>query len=165
MVRDDVMLAIWAVNVVRRLLLLMFKVPTVIKSIPFRVVKKVLVIVTLFDCVMGPGSVSDERAGSADQKIVPTEVNSVNCRVDIRVMLNRLNSPPMLVIVLLVREIKFPAFADVMLPVTCPGPLISMMFAASGPIRMDPFTVLHEARAVASACELMVTVEAVQTLD
>jgi len=91
--------------------------PTVIKLIPSRVLKKVLVMVTLFAFEMNEGKVSCDRAGRDDQLMVPTAVRSVNERVDNRVKLNMLKVPPIAPIELLVKEVKPPALLTIRSPV------------------------------------------------
>lgn len=85
MLRESVMLAIWVLKEVRRLLLLISNVPILIKLRPNRVVKKVLVMVQLVHSEMKAGSVSDDRAGRADQRMVVTLVNWENWTVDSKV--------------------------------------------------------------------------------
>jgi len=78
----------------------MSRVATVIKLIPFKVLKKVLVMSTLFAFWMNLGKVSESRAFRADHSMDPTWVNSSKRRVDKRVRLSILKAPPMALMVL-----------------------------------------------------------------
>jgi len=62
-----VMLAICVSNCFKLLLLSICRVPTVFKLIPLRVVKKVLLMVTLSALERGPANANDGRAGRASQ--------------------------------------------------------------------------------------------------
>jgi len=62
-----VMLATCVLKVLRRLLLLMSNNSTVIKLMPSRVLKKVLVMVTCFAWETNEGKVSCDKAGSESQ--------------------------------------------------------------------------------------------------
>lgn len=119
MLSDEVMFATWVLKVFRRLLLLMFNVPTVIKLIPSRVLKKVLVITTLVALEIVAGKVREDRAGSADQLMLSTDWSSLIVRVDSRVKLNNWKDLPMEPIEVLPRLVNWPAFSQIKLPVIC----------------------------------------------
>jgi len=59
---DEVMLAIWVLKVFSRLLLSIARAATVSRLIPSRVLKNVLLIVTLFALETVEGNVSESRA-------------------------------------------------------------------------------------------------------
>jgi hypothetical protein len=158
MLRVEVMLATCVLSVCRRLLLLTSKVCTVIKLIPSRELKKVLLMVTLSAWETVAGKVRRDRAGNADQSIVLTEVSSVMERVDRRVKLNKLKVPPMEPMVELPRLVNWPAFSQMKSPVICSGPSMLISPAASALTRTSPEMVVHAAYCVASACELIVAV-------
>lgn len=87
-----------------------------------------------------------------------TEVKASNWRVERKVKLKSLNSPPIALMVELDKLTNPPALSEVRLPLTCWGP--SMLI---GPLALLPMTILPEmvvqsASRLASAWELMVAV-------
>lgn len=135
--------------------MLISRSPTVIKLMPLRVLKKVLVIVTLTASEMDKGNVSADRAGSAVQLMVPTLVNLSNWSVDNKVKLNRVKEPldvAMDAIEALEREVNWPALLTIKLPEMEGGPSKLRTPDASGPMRTLPATpFVQSATAVASA--------------
>ena len=78
-----------------------------------------------------------------------------------RVTFSMVNVPPTTVRSLLLKDSRTRLSRILRSPVICDGPEISIEAPARGPINTDPFTVLHEARPVASAWLLIVVVETV----
>ncbi len=114
--------------------------------------------VTLSAFDTGPPKTRDGRAGRATQVMVLTVVKVVIWRVDRRVKLNRLKSPPMELMEELEMLTKLPAFWQVKLPLICCGPSMLIVPEAEEPITMLPEMVEQEAYWLASAWELMVAV-------
>ncbi len=152
------MLPIWVVNSVRRLLLLIFKTWTVFKLMPVRVLKKVLVIKTLFAFLTPVVNESPVRAGRAVHAISPVSTNSGMVREVRRVKFVRVKDPVILVMVLLPKLTKLPASAEITLPLMVSGPSRLMVPAAWGPKRTSPLIVEQVVYWAASAWELMVAV-------
>lgn len=146
-------------KVLRRLLLLMSKVPTVIKLIPSKVLKNVLVIKTLSAVLTSAAKVRDGRAGRAVQEILPTVVSVSICKVERVVKLLRRKLPPIVTTEEDIRVVSSPAFSTMKSPVISSGPLISMVPEAEVPTRTEPEMVEQELKAVASAAELTVAVD------
>lgn len=149
-----VMLAICVLNLVRRLLLLMSIVPTVIKLIPSRVLKKVFAMVRLLASERVEGNVSESRAGSDTQLILPTSVKAENDRVDNTVKPDRVKTPELVAIepiVVLDREVKFTASLTVKLPEIDAGPSMLKSPAVDDPTTTLPATVVQSAIWLASA--------------
>jgi hypothetical protein len=122
------------------------------------VLKNVLLIVTLLALEIVDGKVSCERAGRATQEMLPTDSKLVMDRVDKRVKPFRPNVPPIEPRELLLRLVMFEAPSEVRSPVICCGPSSWIIPTAEELMTTLPEMVEHDARAVTSACELMVAV-------
>lgn len=159
MLRMLLRLPSWLVNSVKRLLLLMFRVCTVRRSIPSKVLRKVSLISTVL-AVVTPTSpkLSWPRAGSDLQPMLPTLFKAWNPRLDRRVRLVNVKAPSMDVRDVLWRLVIAPLFSQIRSPVILWMPEISMSPGAAVFSRMDPLKVLHSDSCVASAWEAMVAV-------
>jgi len=85
-------------------------------------------------------------------------VKASNWRVERKVKLKSLNSPPIEVMVELVKLTRPPALWEVRFPLTCCGPSMAMVPLAVLPMTMLPETVEQSESWLASAWELTVTV-------
>lgn len=90
--------------------------------------------------------------------MVLTEVKASNWRVERKVKLKSLNSPPIELILVLDKLTSPPALCEVKFPLTCCGPLIAIVPLAVLPMMMLPETVEQSASKLASAWEFTVTV-------
>lgn len=165
MVAEEVMLATCVLKVFRRLLLSIWRVWTVFRLMPSRVLKKVLETVTLLALDTVAGKVNCERAGRAVQEIVLTEVNELNRRVERTVKLFKKKVPPIEPMFKAVKPVRNPAFSTWISPVTCWIPSRARSPTVLGPTTMLPEKVEQPESAVASAAELTVAVDCVQTAD
>jgi hypothetical protein len=138
--------------------LLILRTLAVAKLIPSRVLKKVLVMVTVEALVMIAGNVNDDKAGRALQLMVVADFKTVKDKVDNKVKLLSVKSAPMEVIEALDKLVKPPAFWTETAPATVEGPSREITPAASGPTTMLPDTDEQNARPEASAAELTVIV-------
>jgi hypothetical protein len=112
MVAEEVMLATCVLKVFRRLLLSIWRVWTVFKLIPSRVLKKVLETVTLLALDTVAGKVNCDRAGKAVQEIVLTEVKELNRRVERTVKLFNKKVPPIVPMFRAVKPVRNPAIPN-----------------------------------------------------
>lgn len=159
MLTDWVTLAIWVLKVFNRLLLSIWRTETVSKLIPSRVLKKVLEMVTLVALLTVPGKVSCDKAGRACHAMVWTDSSALMERVERRVRLVNVKAPPIEPMVVLPKLVRPPLFSHLTPPVTCCGPSMLIIPEAEELTRMLPAMVEQEAKAVASAWELMVAVD------
>ena len=90
--------------------------------IPSSVLKKVLLITTEAAFEMVLVKENSDRAGRATKLMLPTDVKSVNCRVDKVVKFCRLIVPAIEPRVALPKLVRPPAFRQTKSPVICRGP-------------------------------------------
>jgi len=132
-------------------LLLTLKSETLIRLMPSRFWRKVLVINKEPASEIPCPKVSCWRPGSAVQLTIPTDVRELKLRVDKMVFWSRVKAPPMLLRVELERPVNWVALKAIRSPEIWSIPLISMFPAAAWVSSRVPLKVEHEARAVASA--------------
>lgn len=148
----------------KRWQLLISRSSRVVTSIPSKLLRKVS-LMTMDLALVTPGvlKVKLSRAVSAVQLIEPTVFSDKNDNEARAVRFASWNLPVMVFRVLAESPFRKPACWAMKLPLTWPRPLKSTKPAASSATKISPVKVLHAAaRAVASAGEWMVVVDAEQ---
>jgi len=153
-----VTLAIWVLNVVRRVLSLISITSAVFKLIPSREFRKVFSIVSEEQVLISFAKLKLERAGRVWKKMVVAEVRELNWRLERVVKSIKLNSLPMLLMVVLVRPVRRLTLLAVNEPVICPIPSRAIVPEAVSAIAMLPSKVEQLEMAVTSAWEVTVSV-------